>query len=180
MVKLHFSIIIRAPREKVWKTMLDDATYRQWTEEFGIGSHYIGDWSEGSRMLFLAPGEQGESGMVSRIAANRPFDLLSIQHLGVMKDGIEDTSSEEMTSWSGAMEEYRFREVEGGTEVLVDTDTIEEYRKMFQSVWPKALRKLKVLAEAGEKRITRKRINPEVVLPRGSGISKMDAISRNT
>lgn len=169
MVKLHFSIIIRAPREKVWKTMFAGDTYRKWTEEFAIGSYFIGDWSEGSRMLFLAPGEQGETGMVSRIGKNRPFELLSIEHLGVMKDGIEDTSSEEVMSWSGAIEEYRFREVEGGTEVQVDTDTTDEYRKMFQSVWPRALQKLKVLAETGEKRVTRKSVTPEVAVPRGRG-----------
>lgn len=169
MKKLHFSIIIKAPREKVWNTMLDGDTYRKWAEEFTPGSHFIGDWSEGSRILFLAPGEQGETGMVSRININRPFEILSIEHLGIIKNGIEDTSSEEVIAWSGAQEEYRFREVEGGTEVLVDTDTTEEYRKMFQSIWPKALHKLKVLAETGDKVIARKRVKPKVVVPRGRG-----------
>jgi len=36
------------------------------------GSHYIGDWSKGSKILFLGPNENGEmGGMVSRIKKTR-------------------------------------------------------------------------------------------------------------
>jgi hypothetical protein len=45
MDKLNFSIIINASKEKVWNTMLEDKTYRQWTEAFASGSHYIGNWN---------------------------------------------------------------------------------------------------------------------------------------
>ncbi|MDQ5893468.1 MAG: hypothetical protein QG640_480, partial [Patescibacteria group bacterium] len=31
MQKIHFSIQINAPKEKVWDTMLGEATYREWT-----------------------------------------------------------------------------------------------------------------------------------------------------
>ncbi len=34
MSKLNFSIVIDAPKEKVWDTMLEDKTYRIWTEAF--------------------------------------------------------------------------------------------------------------------------------------------------
>lgn len=71
MQKLHYSIVINAPAAKVWTTMLDDKSYRQWTEAFSPGSYYKGDWNKGSKILFLAPGEKGESGMVSRIKENR-------------------------------------------------------------------------------------------------------------
>ncbi len=60
MQKLHFKIDINAPKEKVWHTMLDDKTYRIWTEAFMPGSYYKGDWSKGSKMLFIGPGENGE------------------------------------------------------------------------------------------------------------------------
>ena len=44
MEKLHFSISIKAPKEKVWDTMLNDVTYRQWTSVFNPpGSYYEGD-----------------------------------------------------------------------------------------------------------------------------------------
>ncbi len=148
MDRLKFSIVIDAPKEKVWRTMLDEDTYRVWTEVFMPGSHYIGDWSKGSKILFLAPGEKGElSGMVSRIKENRPYEYISIEHLGVVQDGKEDTSIEAAKQWAGALENYTFKEKDGTTEVLVDLDSADEYKEMFQGIWPKALQKLKELAE---------------------------------
>lgn len=148
MDKLHFSIVINAPKEKVWNTMLNEDSYRAWTEPFSPGSHYVGDWSKGSKILFLAPGESGKmGGMVSRIKENRPYEYISIEHLGVMEEGKEDISSEAVKAWAGALENYTFKEKNGTTEVLVDVDTEEEYGQMFQGMWPKALQKLKELAE---------------------------------
>jgi uncharacterized protein YndB with AHSA1/START domain len=147
MTRLRFSIQIDAPRTTVWETMLGEATYRTWTAEFAQGSHYVGDWTTGSRILFLGPGEKGPTGMVSRIRANRPHEFVSIEHLGVVEDGREDTSSEAATAWAGALENYTFRDLDGKTEVLVEMDTNDEYREMFEATWPRALQRLKELAE---------------------------------
>jgi len=143
MEKLHFKIDIKASKEKVWNTMLDDKTYRIWTEAFAPGSYYKGDWNKGSKILFLAPGEKGEMGMVSRIKDNRKYEFISIEHLGDVKDGKEYTG----TSWAGALENYTFKENNGKTEVLIDVDSTEDFKELFQGMWPKALQKLKELAE---------------------------------
>ena len=37
MPALHFTVNINAPKEKVWETLWDDATYRQWTAAFHPG-----------------------------------------------------------------------------------------------------------------------------------------------
>jgi uncharacterized protein YndB with AHSA1/START domain len=145
MQKMNFSIIINAPKEKVWKTMLDDDTYRKWTDVFMPGSHYVGDWSEGSKILFLAPDESGKmSGMVSRIKENRPYEYISIEHIGEVEDGKEETKE-----WAGALENYTFKKVDGVTEVMVEMDVEDndEFVEMFKDIWPKALQKLKELAE---------------------------------
>ena len=60
MEKLKFSIVINAPKEKVWNIMLEDSTYRIWTDTFTKGSHYVGDWNKGSKILFLAPAKDGK------------------------------------------------------------------------------------------------------------------------
>lgn len=147
MERLHFSIDIDAPKDKVWNTMLGEDTYRIWTEAFAPGSHYKGDWSEGSKMLFLAPDDSGKnSGMLSRVKENRKFEYLSIEHLGIVQDE-EDTSSNEVKEWAGAIESYTLRENNGQTEVLIEMDTEEEYKEMFRDMWPKALQKLKELSE---------------------------------
>jgi hypothetical protein len=149
MQKLHFSIVINAPKEKVWNTMLDDATYREWTSVFNPqGSYYEGNWKSGSKMLFIGPDENGKlGGMVSRIKENRPHEYLSIEHIGILQDGKKDTTSDAAKKWIPAFESYTFRETEGKTEVLIDVDIIDEYVKLFQGMWPKALLKLKHLAE---------------------------------
>jgi hypothetical protein len=61
----------------------------------------------------------------------------------------EDTSSEEAKKWSGALENYTFKEKNGNTEVIVDLygNIPDEFNEMFEGMWPKALQKLKELAE---------------------------------
>lgn len=149
MKTLHFSTIIAAPKEKVWHTMLDDAPYREWTSAFNPGSYYRGDWSKGSKILFLGPDPQtgSEGGIVSRIAENRPYEFVSIQHLGLVRDGVEDTTSEAARRWAPAYENYSFHEQDGATEVRVDLDVLDDHAAMFEAMWPPALARLKELAE---------------------------------
>lgn len=150
MVKLHFSTFINAPREKVWDLMLSDTTYRDWTSVFMEGSYYKGDWQQGSKILFLAPGKdgKGEGGMVSRIVESRRPEFVSIEHLGMVEDGIEDIVSEKVKAWAGAHENYTFSEQAGGTELVIDMDVSESEQEYMQTAWEKALVKLKALAEA--------------------------------
>lgn len=160
MEKLHFSIAINAPKEKVWDTMLEDKTYREWTTAFSPGSYYEGSWDEGSKILFLAPDNSGKlGGMTSVIAENRPHEFISIKHLGGVKDGVEDTTIEAMQAWAGALENYTFHETDGTTEVVVDiigngnneeTKESKEMAEMFKDMWPNALQKLKELAEKSD------------------------------
>lgn len=148
MEKLNFSILIDAPKEKVWNTMLEDKTYRMWTEEFTSGSYYVGDWNKGSKILFLAPGNDGKiGGMVSRIKDNRLHEYISIEHLGEVIDGVEDTASDRVKEWSGALENYTFIDKNGKTEVIVEMDINKEFKEMFENIWPMALQKLKELCE---------------------------------
>lgn len=149
MQKLHFSIDINASKEQVWHTMLDEKTYRDWTEAFSPGSYYKGDWSKGSKILFLGPdpetGEEG--GMVSRIVENKPYAYVSIEHLGFIKDGKEDTTSEEVKKWTPAFENYTFEEHNGVTQLQVDMDSEDSQAEAFSQMWPTALKRLKEVAE---------------------------------
>jgi uncharacterized protein YndB with AHSA1/START domain len=149
MQKIHILIFINAPKERVWDVMLTDGTYREWTTAFHPGSYFKGDWSEGSKILFIGPDEEsgGEMGMVSRIAKNRLHEFISIEHLGIYKDGLEDTTSEAAKQWSPAFENYTFTERDAGTEVQIDQDIIDEYKEMFEEMWHRALQNLKELAE---------------------------------
>ncbi len=150
MQKIHFSIQINAPKEKVWSTMLDDATYRQWTTAFSPGSCYVGSWDEGSEIKFFGNDEKGNQnteGMYSRIKENRKHEFISIEHLGMIKDGVVDTTSDAVKKWLPAFENYTFKEADGVTELSVDIDITDEYKATFEEMWPRALKDLKGLAE---------------------------------
>src|SRR5437879_1722753 len=108
MDKKTFTITINAPREKVWSTLWDDATYREWTAAFAEGSWAKTDWKKGSKVLFL---DGKNDGMVSTIADNKPNEFMSIKHLGIVKNGVEDTGSAESKEWSGALENYTLKTV---------------------------------------------------------------------
>ena len=144
MVRKEFKTTIDASREKVWSALWEDANYQVWTSVFAEGSKAETDWKKGSKVLFT---DGKGSGMVSRIADNIPNEYMSIEHLGFMKNGVEDTTSPEVKKWAGAKENYTLKSVEGKTEVVVDMDLTEEYKDYFIETWPKALAKLKEIAE---------------------------------
>lgn len=150
MEKLTFTTIINASREKVWHAMLDDATYREWTKPFNAGSRYEGKWETGSEMRFIGVDDNGKEsgGMYSKIKEARPYEFVSIEHLGMITEtGEIDTTSEEIKKWSPAYENYTFNEKDGGTEVLVELTIPAEWKDMFNGLWPKALAKLKEISE---------------------------------
>ncbi|MBC8045460.1 MAG: SRPBCC domain-containing protein [Fimbriimonadaceae bacterium] len=144
MQKENFSITINAPKEKVWKVLWDDDTYRKWTGVFSEGSYAESDWKEGSKIKFLSPKGEGMYSVINKKIGN---EFMSFKHLGVVKDGIEQPLDEETKKWSGAMEEYTLREENGITNLDVEMDITDEYKDYFKGTWPKALQKVKELVE---------------------------------
>ena len=145
MEKINFSTHINASPEKVWKTLWDDASYRAWTRVFAEGSSVKTDnWKEGTKVLFV---DGTDSGMVSRVASNKPNEYMSFEHLGEIKNGIEDTTSEKVKQWAGCRENYTLKETNGATDLFVDMDISPEYKDYFEKTWPNAMNKIKELAE---------------------------------
>jgi len=145
MQKKNFSIDINAPREKIWGILWSDSNYREWTSVFAEGSKAETDWKKGSKALFL---DGKGDGMVSTIVENIPNEFMSIKHLGEIKNGIEDTESERVQQWAGALENDTLKTLNGKTKLTVDMDIAEEYMDYFMTTWPKAMEKIKELAEA--------------------------------
>lgn len=145
MEKIHFSTSINAPREKVWNVLWDQELYKEWTSPFAEGSYAETDnWKEGSKVLFLGPGGDG---MVSRVASNKKNEFMSFKHLGVVKNGVEDTESESVKGWAGAFENYTLTENNGKTQLDIDMDANDDFKDYFLKTWPVALEKVKELAE---------------------------------
>lgn len=144
--KLRFSSHIAARPAVVWDVMLQPATYRDWAAEFEPGTHYDGSWDKGAKIRFLSA--DGQGGMVARIVESRPYEFISIEHQGFIKDGIEDTTSEGVRAWAPAYENYAFRDAGGSTDLAVELDVTAEWEDIMSQMWPKALVRLKSLCES--------------------------------
>jgi uncharacterized protein YndB with AHSA1/START domain len=141
---LHFEIIIDKPVSMVYDTMIADETYRAWTSAFNATSHYRGYWDKGSKILFIGSDENGiERGMVSRIKDNVKNEFISIEHLGIYSNGEEHLNN----SWSGSLENYTYRDINGKTHLSIDIDANQEFKSYFEEMWPLALNKLKEVCE---------------------------------
>lgn len=128
--------------------MLDKDTYAAWTAVFNEGgSTYEGDWSEGSVIKFLGPDVNDPSvvgGMVCRVAANRVNEFVSLTAIAEIVRGVEHDKSE---AWNDYFENYTFEDAEGGTRLSIDIAVPDEFADMFNEMWPKALQRLKEIAE---------------------------------
>ena len=142
----QFVITINAPTSKVWGTLWGPDTYPQWTEPFCAGSHAEGEWQEGSKILFMDPNRDG---MVSTIVKLVPNEHLSFKMLGVINKGVEDYDSPAAKALAGGYENYTLTEENGKTTLKCEVigempPDIEQY---LLAAWPKALDKLKEIAE---------------------------------
>ena len=72
---------------------------------------------------------------------------MSFEHLGVIKNGVEDTESESVKEWAGAKENYTLTDENGKTKLVVDLESTDEFKDYFIKTFPVALEKVKELAE---------------------------------
>jgi len=151
MEKIHFSVSIEAPVEKVYETMLglrDKSTYEQWTYLFNPTSSFEGSWDKGSKMMFIGIDSNGEKGgMISEIAENIPNKFVSIRHYGMLEAGKEITEGPKVEAWANSYENYKFEEKDGFVTVRVELDTVADFVEYMNDKYPKALARLKEICE---------------------------------
>ncbi len=146
MEKETYRISIDAPREKVWNALWDLQNYRAWTSFFSPDSHAVTDnWEKGTDVKFV---NSKGSGMIARIAENKANEFMSFEHYGEIHDGVVDTESEKVKTWAGSHENYTLKGEDGKTELIVEMEINEEWKGFFAETWPKALAKVKNLAES--------------------------------
>jgi len=141
---LAHSIDIQAPRETVWKILLEDETYRKWVGVFMEGSWAEGDWSEGSTIRFKGP---DGNGLVSTVVEHKPNEVVRLEHRGMILDGKEDFESEDVKSWAGFSESYRVDAEGDNTRLSILMDAAPKEAEWFASKWDEALVLVKKLSE---------------------------------
>lgn len=145
MTDLGFSIDIAAPPARVWDCMFDPIAYRDWTSAFAEGSYYEGTWAAGRRIRFLDP--QG-FGMEAVVDECRPHEQLSLRLVGEIKDGRPVADSR--LHREPARERYAFSPTPGGgTRLAVQLQSWDDgFTRFLNDTWPRALQRLKALAES--------------------------------
>jgi uncharacterized protein YndB with AHSA1/START domain len=140
MTTLEYAIEINAPKEKVWKALWKDENYRRWTSVFSEGSYAESDWREGSPIKFLTP---NGSGMFSVIKTKKDNEQMVFEHLGEIKNGVE-----EKKDWAGNSESY-FLSQNGNTTTLTARLVFSEnFADYFNQTFPKALEIVRQIAES--------------------------------
>jgi hypothetical protein len=141
---LEFKIEIEAPKEKVWKVLWDDETYRQWTSAFCEGTYAISDWNEGSKIHFLSPNGEGMNSVIEKKITN---EFMAFKHISELKNYVEMPIDAATEQWTGAMETYRLTQNNTGILLEVTMDCIEKYVDYFEKTFPKSMEIIKELSE---------------------------------
>src|SRR5690606_9178918 len=101
ITKLKFKIEISAPVEKVFNTMLEQESYKQWTAAFNPTSFYEGSWRKGEKIYFIGLDENGKrGGMVAEIEENIPNEFISICHRGLLDGEEEILEGPQVEAWA--------------------------------------------------------------------------------
>ncbi len=147
MKKIKLEIVINASREVVWDSVVDPDKYRKWTRIFTEGSYFEGGWEKGDSIKFLVDKDGKTDGMISEIAESIYPEYISIKHLGMIKDGVADLTSDEVKQWAPSFENYKLEQTGAKTRFTIDMDIADEYYDMFHDLWARALVELKTVSE---------------------------------
>ena len=142
MKVMQFSVEIDAPRERVWDTLWRDETFRDWASIIDPGTYMVGELKEGNEVEFISSESgYGVTSLVEKLAAG---EFLLLRHRA---DTQEEGKRERENEWTGGEESYSLAESEGTTTLTVAFDVPPELEEVFRVNYPKALERVKVLAE---------------------------------
>jgi uncharacterized protein YndB with AHSA1/START domain len=144
MRKQTYQIEINASPEVVWDVLLNDDTYRKWTNVFCEGSYYKGELKPGGRVHFLTPNGDG---MYSKIVLYTLYTNILFQHIGEVVNFVEQPIDEAAEKWTGAFESYTLKSNGKTTTLVAEVDLAPEHVDSFNKGFPKGLQKIKLLSE---------------------------------
>ncbi|MFZ2942384.1 MAG: hypothetical protein WA088_02255 [Latilactobacillus curvatus] len=142
MKNMELSIEIHASKDKVWATLWDDATFRDWASLIDEGTYMKGIMTEGNEIQFLS--SLNGYGVTSLIAKLSPNEYVLFRHNADTK---ESGQQEREKEWTGGTESYSLSEKKGVTTLIVKIDVPQEQEETFRIRIPEALERIKTLAE---------------------------------
>jgi uncharacterized protein YndB with AHSA1/START domain len=144
MKEMQFSVEIKAAKEQVWDTLWQDETFREWAGIIDPGTYMAGELKEGNEVQFISSvNGYGVTSLVEKLVAG---EFLLLKHRA---DTQEDGKQERENEWTGGKESYSLATKDGTTTLTVAFDVPLELEEEFKASYPKALKRIKVLAEMG-------------------------------
>lgn len=141
MKELQFLIKIQSSKERVWETLWRDETFRDWANLIDPGTHMVGELKVGNEVQSISGNGYGVTSLVEKLV---PGELLLLKHRADTQDsGTRERGKE----WTGGEEQYSLAETDGVTTLTAAFDVPPELEEYFQVNYPKALERVKVLAE---------------------------------
>src|SRR6185369_17089245 len=97
----QFSIEIKAPRERVWSTLFEDKSFRDWGSIIDEGQYMVGEIKEGNEVQFISGGSgYGVTSLVEKMVPNA---FVSFRQVADTK---EHGQQEREKEWTGGGESY--------------------------------------------------------------------------
>ena len=113
----------------------------EWAGIIDPGTHMVGDLKEGNEVQFISGNGYGVTSLVEKLT---PGEFLLLRHSADTQD---DGKREREKEWTGGKESYSLAEKDGTTTLTVAFDVPPEMEEYFKVNYPKALERVKVLAE---------------------------------
>jgi uncharacterized protein YndB with AHSA1/START domain len=141
MKEMHFEIEINAPREKVWSTLWQDETLREWAGLVDPGTYMVGELKQGNEVQFISGGGYGVTSLVAELVPNQ-FILFKHQ-----ADTQDKGSRSRDDQWTGGNESYLLTHKDGITTLVMIFDVPPELEQVMSISYPRALKRVKELSE---------------------------------
>ncbi len=142
MKEIQFLIEIKASKERVWTTLWDDISFRDWASIIDEGTYMKGVMEEGNEIQFIS--SVNGYGVTSLIEKLNPNEYALFRHSADTKEsGQQDREKE----WTGGTESYFLTERNGVTTLIFKTDVPLELEEILNIRFPRALDRIKTLTE---------------------------------
>lgn len=142
MKEIQFQVEIKATKERVWSTLWEDITFRDWANIIDEGTYMKGVMKEGNEVEFISSvNGYGVTSLIEKFNLN---EFVLFRHSADTKEGGHQEREKE---WTGGTESYFLTEKNGVTTLIVNTDVPQEQEETFNIRFPRALERIKELAE---------------------------------
>lgn len=145
MKELQFSVDIHATRERVWDTLWQDATFCDWASIIDPGTYMVGELKVGNEVQYIS--SENGYGVTSLVEKLVPSEFVLLKHSA---DTQGNGKQEREKQWTGGAESYSLTQIGDITTLTVALDVPLELEDYFKNTYPKALARIKELAEKME------------------------------